>query len=364
MVASVKVVCLIQVASTKSNTAGASRVSRLAGQLEKRMIDDVQLAPPFNITRASHVVLTVSDIERSKEFYCDVVGLIESDREMTTIYLRGLEESCHHSLVLKQSADQTCERVGFRVLTDEDLDKAKVYFDLAGISSNYVDLPYQGKTLHFSDPIGTPIELCASMPIVERQMHSYSRYIGGAAQRLDHYQIVADDVHRAYKFYNALGFRPTEYVSHQESMWGIWMQRKGNTHDLVFTNGQGPRLHHFAYTIRDAHDIIHLFDVAGSLGYGQKIERGPGRHGMGGGALFAYLRDPDGHRIELFNTHYQAIDLEPPAHWELHDPKRTDLWGMPAVEKWFFEASKFRDVSVNEPTIKVRPRTLQDVLAL
>ncbi|UPJ54476.1 3,4-dihydroxyphenylacetate 2,3-dioxygenase [Bradyrhizobium sp. 200] len=328
------------------------------------MIEDVVLDPPFNVTRASHVVLATKDLQRSKEFYCNVLGLIESDATADTLYLRGYEESCHHSLVLKKSDQATCERIGFRVLTDEDLDKAKRYFDRIGIRSDWVTVPYQGKTLHFSDPIGTAIELCASMTFVPRQMHNYSTYRGGSAQRLDHYQIAGDDVLKAYHFYNQLGFRPTEYVTDQNRMWGVWMQRKGNTHDLVFTNGFGPRLHHFAYTVRDAHDLIHLCDVAGSLGYAGAAERGPGRHGMGGGALFAYLRDPDGHRVELFNTHYQAIDLEPPIQWELHDPKRTDLWGMPAVAKWFFEASEFKNVQVKSPVIPTKPRTLEDVLAV
>jgi catechol 2,3-dioxygenase len=50
---------------------------------------------------------------------------------------------------------------------------------------------------------------------------------------------------------------------------------------------------------------------------------------MGGGAQFVYILDPDGHRIELFNTHYQTIDLEPAVGWNLSDPRRADLWGLP-----------------------------------
>ena len=44
---------------------------------------------------------------------------------------------------------------------------------------------------------------------------------------------------------------------------------------------------------------------------------------MGGGAQFVYVLDPDGHRIELFNTHYQTIDVEPALGWNLSDPRRT-----------------------------------------
>ena len=58
---------------------------------------------PFNTTRASHVVLTVKDLGLSRAFYCDALGFAISDQDGDTLYLRGIEEACHHSLVLKRS---------------------------------------------------------------------------------------------------------------------------------------------------------------------------------------------------------------------------------------------------------------------
>ena len=144
----------------------------------------------------------------------------------------------------------------------------------------------------------------------------------------------------------------------------MWLQRKGNTHDIVFTNGEGPRLHHFAFTISDTHDLIHICDVAGSLGIADVIDRGPGRHGISN-ALFVYLRDPDGHRIELFTTHYQAIDIETrPIRWDLSNTRRSQLWGMPASKRWFFEATHFKDKKTSEPSLKADPVTLERFLAM
>ena len=62
--------------------------------------------PPFNITRASHVVLTVRDLAASRRFYAEVIGLAVSAEEGDALYLRGLEEACHHSLVLKRTSGQ------------------------------------------------------------------------------------------------------------------------------------------------------------------------------------------------------------------------------------------------------------------
>jgi len=36
-------------------------------------------APPFNITRASHLVFTARDLKASRAFYTEVVGLVVSD---------------------------------------------------------------------------------------------------------------------------------------------------------------------------------------------------------------------------------------------------------------------------------------------
>ncbi|WP_324766950.1 3,4-dihydroxyphenylacetate 2,3-dioxygenase [Pokkaliibacter plantistimulans] len=331
-------------------------------------MNDFVLHPPFNITRASHVVLNVRDLDASKHFYTELVGLAVSDEDASAVYLRGMEENCHHSLVLRKSGEATCSRIGLRVQTADDIYAMQAYFEAQGIASSLVDVPFQGPTLHVSDSVGMPLEFCASMEFRPRLMKEYHLYRGAAAQRLDHYQIQSNDVRRSFEFYQPLGFRLSEYTFSKredggDNLWGVWLQRKGNPHDIVFTNGFGPRLHHFAYTLPDTNDMIRACDVAGALGYGPRLERGPGRHGISG-ALFVYFRDPDGHRIELFNTHYQNIDLEPAQAWDLSNPKRADQWGMPAQNKWFAEATQFSGVEPVEPTLKVDPPTLERLLQI
>jgi len=132
--------------------------------------------PPFNITRASHLVFTARDLVKSREFYTEVMGLIVSDEDADTLWLRGVEERAHHSLTLKKTAGQPeCERVGFRVFMDEDLDKAKAHFDKAGIKAAFVETPHQDRTLHFNDPAGTPVELVATMKTVPRMHTKFMR---------------------------------------------------------------------------------------------------------------------------------------------------------------------------------------------
>lgn len=329
------------------------------------MLPSLVLTPPFNVTRASHVVLSVRDLAASRAFYEGVIGLEVSHADESAVYLRGLEEAAHHSLVLRRaSGEPYCLRVGFRVATAHDIERAHGFLTEQGIEARLVEQPFQGATLHFTDPVGTAIEFTCEMDVVSRRMQDFHLHRGASPQRLDHYQVVSHDVQRATEFWAALGFRLTEYTATDgtDELWGAWLQRKGNTHDLVFTNGRGPRLHHFAYTVSDTQDLIHICDCAGSQGFGDAIDRGPGRHGISN-ALFVYLRDPDGHRIELFTTHYQAIDLEtPPIRWDLSNLRRSQLWGPPASKRWFFEASQFPNQPVHEPLLSVTPVTLESVL--
>jgi catechol 2,3-dioxygenase len=83
-------------------------------------------------------------------------------------------------------------------------------------------------------------------------------------------------------------------------------------------------------------------------GFMKNIERGPGRHGISN-AFFLYVRDPDGHRLELYCSDYQTMDPDhPPLRWSLRDPMRQTLWGAPAPRSWFEEGTPFEDTPQRE----------------
>ncbi len=318
------------------------------------------------VARASHVVLTVRDLQASRRFYTEVVGLAVTAEEDGTLFLRGLEEACHHSLVLQQTTEpRGCAALGMRVQADRDLDRAATWFAERGCPVEWVERPHQGRTLRVHDPFGLVVEFCATMDVLPRLLTQFHLYRGGAAQRLDQYQILTPDVRGACEFWMAAGFRLTEYVAPEGSddYGGVFLQRKGNPHDIVFFRGSGQRLHHVAFTSVDLHTMLRACDVAGALGYGADVERGPGRHGPGH-ALYVYLRDPDGHRVELFNTHYLITDIElEPVRWDPRDASISVPWGLPAQRRWFEQATPFLGVPLREPTHPPSPVTLERFLA-
>jgi catechol 2,3-dioxygenase len=133
------------------------------------------------------------------------------------------------------------------------------------------------------------------------------------------------------------------------------MHRKGNVHDIAFTNGAGPRLHHIGVWTASSLDILHICDVMASSGYLDNMERGPGRHGISN-AFFLYIRDPDGHRVELFTSDYLTVDPDfEPYRWTLLDKQRQTLWGHPAPKSWFEEGSPFTGVAIREPALEAQP---------
>lgn len=308
--------------------------------------------PPFNIIRASHVVLDATDLTASRTFYEEIVGLRVTDADETAVYLRGVEERQHHSLVLRKASAASCRRIGLRVGHEADLDKAAAFFEAQGLPHAFVEAPFQGRTLQATDPFGMPLEFVAGMEKRPSSLQTYAHYQGVRAQRLDHFNVFAPEVQKSLDFYAALGFRLTEYAEEDGPDGRIaagWMHRKGNVHDLAFTNGAGPRLHHFCYWTPTALDIIHLCDVMATSGYLPNMERGPGRHGISN-AFFLYIRDPDGHRLELYTSDYQTMDPDhEPLRWSLRDPRRQTLWGAPAPKSWFEEGSAFPGLPTRDP---------------
>jgi len=313
--------------------------------------------PPFNVVRVSHVEYGVSDLGRSRAFWVEALGFVVTAETPHALYLRGLEERCHHSVVLRRTEMPIVRRLGFRVFDEEDLDRAALFFGHAGLPHAWAEVPYQGRTLQATDPLGMPLEFFAVMDGAERMLQQYGAYHGARPQRIDHINCFTPAVQSSHDFYRGIGFRTTEYTVAEdgEALWAVWMHRKGGVHDLAFTNGAGPRLHHIGIWVSQMTDIIGACDLLSTTGWLHALERGPGRHGISN-AFFLYLRDPDGHRVELFNSDYLTVDPDlEPIRWELHDPRRQTLWGAPAPKCWFEEGSVFENLAVRAPELAAQP---------
>ena len=315
------------------------------------------LHPPFNIVRLSHVTLTVADLEWARAFYVDTLGLQVTAEAEGVIYLRALEERGHHSVILRQGPGGGVGALGFKVWEEADLDRAHAWFRARGLEADWVTRSFMGRVLAARDPWGVPLEFYAAMDRLPPIHQKYALYRGVRPLRIDHFNLFSPDVDAAVAFYGEIGFRVTEYTEDAESgrLWAAWMHRKGGVHDIAFTNGTGPRLHHVAFWVPSPMAVIDLLDLMSTTGYLAQIERGPGRHGISN-AFFLYIRDKDGHRTEIYCSDYQTCDPDhEPIRWDLKDPQRQTLWGAPAPRSWFEEGSRFEGVALRESGLKATP---------
>src|ERR1700761_9170772 len=128
--------------------------------------------------RKSHVELGVRDLGRSRAFYVDCLGLLVTDETDDALYLRGVEERNHHSIVLRRGREPDVRALGFKLASEEDVDRAAFWFGRRNLPTSFPDLPYQGRTLRTADSFGMPLDLYAQMEQRPSMLQKYATYQG------------------------------------------------------------------------------------------------------------------------------------------------------------------------------------------
>jgi len=315
-------------------------------------------SPPPDILRCAYMEIQVTDLAASREFYVDVLGLVVTAEEENAIYLRSFEEFIHHNLVLRQGPIAAVAAFSFRVRSPEELDKAEAFYGELGCRVERKQDGFVkgiGDSVRVEDPLGFPYEFFYEARHVERLAWRYDLYNPGALVRLDHFNQVTPNVPRAVGYMEDLGFRTTEDIQDSEgTVYAAWMRRKPTVHDTAMTGGDGPRMHHIAFATHEKHNILAICDKLGALRRSDAIERGPGRHGVSN-AFYLYLRDPDGHRVEIYTQDYYTGDPDNPVvTWDVHDNQRRDWWGTPVVPSWYTDASTVLDLDGNPQEVTSR----------
>lgn len=303
-------------------------------------------ATAYDILRTARAELWVTDLSASERFYVDLLGLVVSARTDDALYLRGWEERGHHSLVLRKADEAAAALLSFRMRSENDVDALYHHFARQGLEPQFVAEagPGMGRAVRVGDAFGSPLEFFHEVTQFPTQLQRFDLHRGAPIMRLDHFNLQVADVERAVTFWQGLGFRCTEYIATDttpERITGAWLRRKPSVHDVALTVGRGPRLHHIGLFVAEPAGVLRACDQLAAYGDAAAIERGPGRHGVSN-AFFVYLRDPDGHRIELYACDYYTGDPDHRAvRWSVSDPRCRSFWGTKAPDSWYDEASPF-----------------------
>ena len=115
------------------------------------------------VSSLGHVGLLVHDIERSKAFYRDVLGLTVSDESDTgTVFMTAQERHQeHHELQLRPGREdgQVVSQISFRCETLAELKAFHHDFVKRGISIQHVNSHGNAIGIYFNDPDGNTVEV-------------------------------------------------------------------------------------------------------------------------------------------------------------------------------------------------------------
>jgi catechol 2,3 dioxygenase len=295
------------------------------------------------VAHVGHTELRVVDLEASKRFYTDVIGLGVTAEDDDHVYLRAWQDWDHHTLMLTRGHRPGVEHVGWRVGSAEELVEAELRLRELGVPFYWVEggtEPGQGDGLRFLTPAGLPFELYweverfVAPPERDSRLRSHPERFGMhgiAPRRFDHVNFLVDDVRAEQEWFSeVLGIRHNYYVAGEDDLrLGSWLAKTNVSHEIALMrhrNQDGTHLHHVAYFLDSPDQLMRAATLLADAGY--TIEWGPGQHGTSG-AIFLYAFEPSGHRVEvwsggmlLFAPDWQAL------RWDQETgPLGMELWG-------------------------------------
>ena len=310
------------------------------------------------IAHVGHTELRVTDLEASRQFFTDVMGLYISDEDDTHVYLRAWQDWDHHTLLLTQADESGLEHVAWRVTAKEDLAAHEKQLRSLGIEYEWKEGGKElghGDSLRFRTPgAGVPMELYWEVEaFVEKNAALQSklpshpqRYTGKgiAPRRFDHTNFLINDVQAEQEWLSEnLGIKHRYFITSREGVrLGSWLSKTNLSHEIAFMrnkNQSGSHLHHIGYYVDSPDQMVRAATLL--MENDIKIEWGPAAHGTSG-AMFLYCFEPSGNRIEVWTGGFLlfAPDWEP-IRWDPDtSPLGLEMWGSPMPDTYLTYGTK------------------------
>lgn len=309
----------------------------------------------MKLAKLGHLSLVTPDLETSAEFFRDVIGLHEIERDGDSVYLRAWGDTEHHSLVLTAGSESTVDHVAWRTEAPEHVAAYARALELAGRSVTWVEGGSergQGDAIRFELPSGHTFELYYEMEktpstpaLRSRLKNQMGRSYGPgiAPRRIDHLNINVANPPEIQSFLSEqLGFKMRELMRTDDGFVPAgWMAVTALSHDIGVMHdpdGRPDRFHHIAYYCDNWHDVLRGAEVVRESGL--PIDVGPGKHG-GTQGFFLYVKDPgSGHRVEVFSGGYLIFDPDhEPIEWTEQELGDLIIWYGPELPSTFLAAT-------------------------
>jgi 2,3-dihydroxy-p-cumate/2,3-dihydroxybenzoate 3,4-dioxygenase len=246
--------------------------------------------------KLGYVVLNVTDLDKSVDFYENIVGVQFVERDNETAYFRASRD--HHNLILQQADEAGLVRVAYELEKASQFQGVFDYLTEQGLnpvelSAKETQALAQGRTLRFKDPIlGVTYEFYVEMmqmglPFVPKKAR-ITRFL--------HVVYETNKFDEMFEFFTkVLNFRVSDTAG-REHAWA-WLRAFPSPyhHDFAITKGPENKLNHLAFQAERVDDVG--IQVNRLNENNVPILFGPGRHHPSS-SIFLYFQDPDGFTLE------------------------------------------------------------------
>jgi catechol 2,3-dioxygenase len=278
------------------------------------------------VLRPGHCGIRVLELGPAVAHYVDRLGLLKTGEDAQgRVYLKGWDEHDSFSIVLRKADVPGLDYLGFKVLSNADLDRFEAALRDYGCAVERIpagELTGCGHRIRFAIPSGHQIELYAQKDYVGNSVgrlnpHPWPEGLQGMkVHRFDHCLLYGPNVADvADLFINVLGFNLTEQVlTPDQHMMGAFLSCSNKAHDIAFIeHPELNKLHHASFRLESWEEVLNAADLMSM--HDIPIDIGPTRHGITRGRTI-YFFDPSGNRNEVFCGDYAWYPDREPITWQ------------------------------------------------
>lgn len=301
--------------------------------------------PQFgDIAHLGHIELLTPQFDASLAFFTGIMGLHECGRANESVFLRAWGDYERFTLQLTRGATSGLGHVAFRTRSSVVLLQLVELLEANGVHGEWRGQDFgHGSAYRFSSPDSHQVEIyyeTEKFRAVGDQVPGYKnmpqryRPLGIAPKRLDHLNLLAQDIKACRVFFHELlGMRITEQIVFDgDQEMGAWLAATNKSYDLAFTKDRSSahgRFHHLTYMMDSREDVLRAADILTEAGVA--IETGPHKHSIGQ-TFFLYFYEPSGNRIEIGSGGYLIFDPDwQPVIWNREERSRGQAWGLATV---------------------------------
>jgi catechol 2,3-dioxygenase len=302
---------------------------------------------PHYLSQMAHVELLSTNLDETVRFYTQMVGMDETARDETSVYLRAWGDYFLYTLKITQSDQKGLGVIGWRADSQEALEECVAKLEETGNGLGWVEADKgRGKAYRFVTTQGITHEVfwdvtwlreTGETGSVFADRYSSNRRKGACPRRFDHVTYLVAKGSYAFNekpfWGNTMGLKNPDEIrleDHIPPIGGLWTI--GNlSHDIaVFSDpnlpeGQGI-LNHICYNVDSREEVLLALDWFVENGY-KSVWGAPTRHKADEGFFFYIMEPHTGILLEIYACARLifAPDHGPDVHYLKDNP--NDAWG-------------------------------------